>query len=497
MRLVQLLAFTKILAAAGDFEQEVTGITYDSRQVSPGTLFVALPGLKTDGHYFIKDAVARGARAVIISDPAFAAENYTWAQVPDARNALSDLACAFYDNPSLSLNMIGVTGTNGKTTTTNLIATVLEDAGHHPALIGTIHNRLGREIYPVHHTTPEAPDLQELFRTFLNKGADYVVMEVSSHALEMQRVRGTEFDVTVFTNLTQDHLDFHQTMEEYLAAKGKLFSGLGKGVKERRKFAILNSDDPYVEQLMELSSVPIITYGVKKNADVKAEQVIVTDKGVSFVLRYTNQTLPVNLKLTGIFNVYNALAAIAVGLVEGVPAEAIIKSLEKVAGVPGRFERVDGGQNFTVIVDYSHTPDSLENCLKTAREFAQGKIITVFGCGGDRDRTKRPLMGEVAGRYSDYCIVTSDNPRSEEPRAIIDEIIPGLARVKGENYYTAITDRKEAIFQAIRRARAGDAVIIAGKGHEDYQIIGTKVLDFDDRLVARQALEEIGALCTD
>lgn len=491
MRLNELFDYTEIVDCAGDLTKEVTDVTYDSRQVRPGALFTAVSGYKTDGHLFIKNAVENGAAAVVIEDERFRSDEYTWLMVPSSRKALADLSAAIYGFPSGKLNMIGVTGTNGKTTTTNLIAIVLERAGHCPGLIGTLHNRIGKEIIPVSHTTPEAPDLQKLFADFLDKGADYAVMEVSSHALDLYRVTGTEFDVAVFTNLTQDHLDFHRDMEHYFAAKGRLFSGLGvKSNKKRRKFAIINIDDPYANELLELISVPTITYGIQKEADVRAEDVIVTDRGASFKLRYTNKILAVNLKMTGIFNVYNALAATAVGLVEGVAVEDIIDTMENVPGIPGRFEKVDEGQNFTVIVDYSHTPDGLENCLKTAKEFAQKRVITVFGCGGDRDRKKRPLMGEAAGRLSDLVIVTSDNPRTEDPEAIIAEILPGLERTAISHNYLKIADRKEAIKYAINIAQPQDIVIIAGKGHETYQIIKDKVMPFDDRIVAKEAILE-------
>ncbi len=493
MKLADLMKYTEVLACGGGNKNEITDIIYDSREAKPGSLFVAVPGFKVDGHKFITDALKRGASAVLIQDEAYRSEDYPWVLVADTRKAMADLSSAFYGFPSREMNVIGVTGTNGKTTTTNLIRTILADAGEKVGLIGTIHNRIGEEIIPVHHTTPEAPDLQKLFREMLDRGVRYVVMEVSSHALDLHRVRGTEFDVAVFTNLTQDHLDFHGTMEKYLEAKGKLFSGLGvKAWKERRKFAIINQDDPQAGFLMEMSRTPVITYGVKTPADVVAEEVKVSARGVSFMLRYTDQRLPVQLNLTGVFNVYNSLAAIAVGLVEGIPIAQIISSLEKISGIPGRFETVDEGQNFTVIVDYSHTPDSLENCLRTAREFAEGRIITVFGCGGDRDKTKRPIMGEVAARLSDLCIITSDNPRTEDPQAIIDDIVPGILKVVKAGEFLEIPDRREAIYRAIAEAQEKDIIIIAGKGHEDYQIIGKEVFPFDDRLVAREALRAKG-----
>ena len=491
LNLKDLIHNTEVLAFGGNLDIEVVDLAYDTREIKPGSLFVAIPGLKTDGHKFIPAAFQKKAVATIIENSSFRSEQYPWVQVPNSRKAMADISSVFYGYPSELLNVVGVTGTNGKTTTTNLITAILNGAGHVAGLVGTIHNRIGKDVLPVSHTTPEAPDLQKLFKLFLSKGANYGVIEVSSHALELQRVRNTEFDIAVFTNLTQEHLDFHRNMENYLWAKGKLFSSLGYHArKKRRKFAILNADDPYTQDLAEVTRVPIITYGIENDADVKAEKVQVTPGGVKYYLRYTNQLLPVKLKLTGLFNVYNSLAAIAVGLVEGIPVEKIIAILQEIPGIPGRFESVNGGQQYTVIVDYSHTPDSLENCLKTAKEFVQGRIITVFGCGGDRDRTKRPLMGEVAGRLSDLCIVTSDNPRSEEPAAIIAEIIPGVEKGAKGKSFLQIADRREAIFKAVEVAQPEDIVIIAGKGHEDYQLIGSQVLHFDDREVAQEALRK-------
>jgi len=486
----EILSYSEINEWDCDPVTEITGITYDSRKVFPGAAFVAIKGFKTDGHLYIEDAFVRGAAVVVVEDKRFISKGRPWIKVPDSRRALADFSAPIYGFPGDKLNIIGVTGTNGKTTTTNLITSILEEYDHRPGLIGTIHNRIGKEIIPVEHTTPEASDLQSLLAYFVDKAADYAVMEVSSHALELHRVNGTEYDVAVFTNLTQDHLDFHENMDKYLAAKGKLFSNLGvKSKKTRHKFAIINADDQSSDSLKDISSVPVITYGINKQADIMAKDVRISADGAKFKLEYINQSLPVSLKITGIFNVYNVLAATAVGLVEGVPIKNIITSLGKIDGVPGRFEKVSAGQDYTVIVDYSHTPDSLENCLKTAREFAESRIITVFGCGGDRDSKKRPLMGEVAGRLSDYIIVTSDNPRSEDPHKIIEDILPGLKHSASNSTYTVIADRKEAINRAVEMAGTRDVVIIAGKGHETYQIIGSKVLDFDDREVALAAIE--------
>lgn len=492
MLLENLLEYIDIAAYHGDLTKDIKEVAYDSRQVTPGSIFVAIKGFKMDGHEYIKDAVANKAEAVIIENSQYRSDDYAWIQVENSRKALADASNAVYGYPSRKLNLIGVTGTNGKTTTANLITYILEDAGNTVGLMGTIHNRIGKEIIPVHHTTPEASDLQKMLLSFADKGAGYCVMEVSSHALDLERVRGSEYDIAVFTNLTQDHLDYHSSMEEYLRAKGKLFSGLGKNAKkDRRKFAIVNMDDNYANELLDWCRVPVITYGINKPADVMAKNVKVTAQGVTYILQYTDKEIPVSLKMTGQFNVYNTLAAIAVGLVEGIQIEKIIKSIEKVKGIPGRFEKIDAGQEFTVIVDYSHTPDSLEKCLKTAREFVEGKIITVFGCGGDRDKRKRPIMGSAAGKYSDYSIVTSDNPRSEDPKDIIEDIIPGIEKTAGSEKYCVRVDRREAIYHALDMAGNGDVIIIAGKGHEDYQIIGNKVHSFDDRQVAKEALHDL------
>lgn len=493
MNLQELIKHTEVVASSSNLDIEITNLAYDTREIKPNALFVAVPGFKIDGHQFIKEAFQKKAVATIIEKSEFRSPNYAWIEVPDSRKALADISSAFYGQPSHYLNVIGVTGTNGKTTTTNLITAILEDAGHLTGLVGTIHNRIGNQTLPVRHTTPEAPDLQRLLQFFLAQQAAYGVLEVSSHALELERVRKTEFDLAVFTNLSPEHLDFHENMENYLVAKGKLFSNLGfRAAKKRRKFAILNQDDPYSQYLADLTRVPFITYGLQEGADVQAKEVKVTSTGVEFILRYTDQQIPVKLQLMGLFNVYNSLAAIAVGLVEGIPIKQIINTLQKIKGIPGRFEKVGKGDQYTVIVDYAHTPDSLENCLKTVREFVQGRIITVFGCGGDRDKSKRPLMGEIAGRYSDLCIITSDNPRSEDPETIIAQIVPGVEKGAVGKPFLTLVDRRAAIKQAIKAARETDVVVIAGKGHETYQLIGTQVLPFDDRQVALEALREMG-----
>lgn len=490
----ELLAVVEVLAAGGQLNTVLTGITYDSRKVQPGFLFVAVRGFKHDGAGFIEQAVEKGAVAVVTEKTAGMPSSVAWALVADSRQALALMAERFYENPSSRIKMVGVTGTNGKTTTTNLIAAVLGAAGHKTGLIGTIHNRIGDRILSVSHTTPESADLQELLHEMVLEKVNDCVMEVSSHALALHRVDGCEFDVAVFTNLTQDHLDFHNDMRSYLEAKQILFRKLSLPGVKRGKCAVVNADDPYAGSIIEASAgVEIYTYGINQEADVRAENVHVGARGVSFTVTGKWGRCPLELRITGLFNVYNTLAAFTACAAMGIPVEVIKKALEGMQGVPGRFELVDAGQDFAVIVDYAHTPDGLENVLKTAREITKEKLITVFGCGGDRDRTKRPLMGRIAAGYSDYVLVTSDNPRTEAPLDIIKDIEKGLEPVAKQGCYTVEPDRRRAIRLAVGMAKKGDVVVIAGKGHEDYQIIGTTKYPFDDRSEVRSALKELQA----
>lgn len=478
-------------AFGGDPDLLIEGITYDSRQVKPGFLFVAIKGFKADGHDYIAQAIKKGAAAIMAEREVALPPGTAWVLVPDSRRAMALLSTCFYGNPSSRMKMIGVTGTNGKTTTANLVAAVLKAAGKKTGLIGTIHNKIGHKILPVKHTTPEAPDLQKLLGEMATEGVDVCVMEVSSHALALHRVDGCEFDVAVFTNITQDHLDFHGDMEEYMEAKLKLFSGLGvHGVKKEEKYAVINADDSHAAQMSKVCKGNICTYGLTAGADVWAENAKISASGASFTVKGKWSSCALNLRMTGMFNVYNALAAFTASAVAGVPIETIKDALENVRGVPGRFEMVDSGQEFSVIVDYAHTPDGLENTLKTARQITQGRLITVFGCGGDRDRAKRPMMGEIAARYSDFAVLTSDNPRTEDPLAIIEEVEAGVRHFAGKGSYAVEPDRRMAIRLAVSAARRGDVVVIAGKGHEDYQIIGMRKFPFDDRLEAAAALAE-------
>lgn len=489
MKLNKLIQDIPKIAVSEDLNNiEVKGIKYDSRQVKQGDLFVAIKGFKTDGHKFIKNALENGASAFIIEDKNYCSDEYPWVLVENSRIALADLSAVFFDHPSAKFLLIGVTGTNGKTTTTNLIAKIFEDQGHKVGLVGTIHNRIGQKILPVERTTPEASDLQELFAQMAAEGVSCVVMEVSSHALDLARVKGCQFDIAVFTNLTQDHLDYHQSMEEYFKAKAKLFTGLGReNSKNYRKVAVINGDDTWGQKLLSEITAEKISYGMENDVNFKAENIIITSTGVSYRVNDNNITL----QLTGKFNVYNSLAALAVAHSQGIPLEQAIKSLENVSGIPGRFQLVEGTQDFAVIVDYAHTPDSLINILTTAREFAQGRIITVFGCGGDRDRTKRPLMGKAAAQYSDFTIITSDNPRTEDPEKIIEDILPGVKEIVGPEKYQVITDRKEAIKEALKMAQKDDIILIAGKGHETYQEINGVKYPFDDKKIAEELLKQL------
>ena len=472
-------------------DRSVTGIAYDSRRVEPGFLFVAIKGFKTDGHLYIKDAVSRGAAAVVLQHNLPVPRGTLKLLAPDTRRLLPLLSARFFGDPARKMKMVGVTGTNGKTTTTNLIETIYRAHGVKTGLIGTIHNRIGDRVLAVEHTTPESTDLQILLAEMVTEGVGAVAMEVSSHALALHRVDQCEFDTAVFTNLTQDHLDFHGSMDDYLDAKLILFAQLGRNTfKTGPKRAVVNVDDPVADRIIATCTAPVITYGINRPADVSARDVRISTRGVTYTAVVNGTIISLNLKMTARFNVYNSLAALAAGFADGIPLATIKQALEAVPGVPGRFELVDRGQNFAVVVDYAHTPDGLENVLSTAREVTEGKVIAVFGCGGDRDRTKRPLMGEIAARLSHLAVVTSDNPRSEEPLLIINDILPGVQKVPGASY-VVIPDRHQAIDRAIRTAGPGDVVVIAGKGHEDYQIVGNTRLHFDDREEAAAVLETI------
>lgn len=485
--LQELIDLLPAAEAFGETRREITAIVYDSRAARPGSLFIALSGSKVDGHDYVEAACRQGAVAVLVEKPVAVPAGVTVVRVPATRQAMQVVAPYFFDYPSRKLRLIGVTGTNGKTTTTHLIRAILMAAGHRVGLVGTIHTIIDRQVLPVKNTTPDVVDLQAIFAEMVAAGVQYAVMEVSSHALALGRVSGSEFDVGVFTNMTRDHLDFHITFENYIDAKAELFRMLtAAGAVKTGKAAVVNGDDAAASAMLSSCACRKLTYGVEKAADLKAVDIDVRAGGASFTVTGPFGRLPLDLKITGVFNVYNVLAAAGAALAEGVEPTVIKEALEAFESVPGRFELVDAGQPFSVIVDYAHTPDGLENILRTARQFARRRIIVVFGCGGDRDRTKRPIMGRLAGQYGDVVIATSDNPRSEDPLAILAEIEVGL-KESGKDY-EIIADRRQAIAHAISLAQPEDVVIIAGKGHETYQILKDKTIDFDDREVARELI---------
>jgi len=476
------------LVGSGDVE--IADLEVDSRNVKPGSLFFCLPGHTVDGHDYADEAAFRGASALVVAREL--STRLPQVIVPDPRLALAVLADCFHGQPSRVLRPVGVTGTNGKTTTTYLIERIWTDNGVDCGVIGTIETRYGGKRIPMSSTTPDVLELQRVLHAMTAAGTSRCVMEVSSHALEQGRVKGIRFRTAVFTNLTQDHLDYHQTMEAYEAAKGLLFSRLGNEYGEDpsdRNYAVLNADDPASERLARLTAAEVLTYGIDRPADLRATDIATSARGTSFTLNTLHGLHRVRLRMVGKFNVYNALAALAAAYCERIPLSRAIASLEAVPGVPGRVEIVDEGQPFTVVVDYAHTPDGLDNVLRTIRELTNGRVICVFGCGGDRDRSKRPKMGRIAAEHADLLIVTSDNPRTEDPRAIMADIETGLTAARVDpSRYLMMPDRREAIEKAVEIASPQDVVLIAGKGHETYQIIGGVTHAFDDRLAARAAI---------
>ncbi|WP_442603767.1 UDP-N-acetylmuramoyl-L-alanyl-D-glutamate--2,6-diaminopimelate ligase [Paenibacillus sp. KN14-4R] len=490
MQLSELAQTLVIGQLIGDSSTLITGIQTDSRKVKQGDLFICIPGFVHDGHDYADIVIKSGAVALVT-------ERLLDVTVPqlivkDARYAMAVLASHFFNYPSTEMKVIGITGTNGKTTTSYLIEKILHDAGFQTGLMGTIQMKIGQEYIEMERTTQEALEIQRSMRKMREVGTDYCVMEVSSHALELGRVKGVHFRTGLFTNLTQDHLDYHKTMDNYHAAKTLLFGRMNNTYCEdpsKRQFAILNRDDEAYKRMSEATAAQVITYGIDHPCDVRATDISITANGTEFMVHTFAGQAKFQMKLVGKFNVYNALGAIASTLVEGVPLHEIKHSLENVSVVDGRMEVVHAGQDFLVLVDYAHTPDGLRSALSTIQEFTEGKVITVFGCGGDRDRTKRPLMGKVTAELSDYLYVTSDNPRTENPDQILQDIVPGLLEANlPSNQYELIVDRKEAIQKAIAEAGPKDVVLIAGKGHETYQDVNGVKHDFDDRVIARDAI---------
>ncbi len=508
MELKKLLEGVEIRKITGETLREIEGIAYHSHRVGKGFLFAAIRGMEVDGHQFIGEAIQRGAEAVLLEEGQEIA-NRTMVFVPNSRQALAKISSNFYGNPSSQVKLIGITGTNGKTTTTYLLESIFRNAGYAVGVIGTINYRFDQKITPAPNTTPESLDLQRILWEMVREGVSHVIMEVSSHGLDLDRVFGCQFDGVIFTNFTSDHLDYHKSLRQYFESKRKLFSdSLMKSLKNRR-FAVTNHDDPKGEDIVEGIGLPVIRYGFNSFCDISADQVTFSFEGLSCRIRTPKDRFFVRSKLMGGFNLYNILAAVAAGVAMDIPLEALKDGIESLEGVSGRFEKVENQKGIQVIVDYAHTHDALERVLLGLKDIlgrtpqSNGKMITVFGCGGDRDRTKRPLMGEVVGRNSDLTILTSDNPRTEDPLVIMDEVETGFKSFSLEEWhqneinswrsrkgYLKVPDRREAIRTAIRLAQPLDTVLIAGKGHEDYQIIGRRRFPFDDRVEAKKALED-------
>ncbi len=478
MKLRELIEDIEVAALKADPDTEIKGIRYDSRSVEPGDLFVAVKGLKSDGHKFIPMALSKGAAAVLCQD--VPEGEGPWVVTPDSRLALALVSGTWFGHPARRMTMVGVTGTNGKTTSTILIKHLLEDSlGAKVGLVGTISNWIGDEELPTERTTPESYDLQELFYKMVQAGCTHAVMEVSSHALALDRVAGVHFQAGLFTNLTQDHLDFHKTMEAYAGAKALLF--------ERCDKAAVNAGDPWAGFMLERAKCPVLTYSAKGDADLRAEDITLAATGVAFTAAEGGERVSVRLGVPGAFSVENALTAIAAGRLLGVSLSQCAASLGRARGVKGRVEVVPTPDDFAIVIDYAHTPDALEKVLKAMHEVTAGRLVALFGCGGDRDRTKRPLMGAIAAREADFCVVTSDNPRSEEPEAIIRDILAGMPP---DTPMEVIADRPAAIRWAIDNHRPGDVIVLAGKGHETYQEVNGVKRHMDEREIVAEHLQK-------
>lgn len=484
MILSEVLQGIEDIEVKGSLDTEFAEIKCDSRLVNAGDMFVAIVGFKTDGHEYVEAALEKGAKVVAVQegkfDIAMIPSSVTVIVAKDTRKLLALSACNFYGNPSREFRLVGVTGTKGKTTTTYMIKSILEKAGKKVGLIGTIANYIGDQEIEAQRTTPESIDLQKLFRQMADAKVDVVVMEVSSHSLALDRVLGCTFDLAVFTNLTQDHLDFHKTFDNYLEAKAKLFTIAKEG--------FVNCDDMYSKKLMDLATCPITTYGIDNNPFVCARDIIITNSYSDFKMPFNRVIQRIKVPIPGRFTVYNALAAICVSIRLGCNIDDVLGGLESVK-VPGRSEIVPNTRNFTIIVDYAHTPDSLENILRASKVYTKGKIICVFGCGGDRDSMKRPMMGEISGKLAGFTVITSDNPRTEDPEEIVRQVEEGIKKTSGK--YKVIVDRKKAIEFALRQAQRNDLVLVAGKGHETYQEINGEKIHFDDREVIAEALKKL------
>lgn len=503
MKLSQLIKGIDIMNLSADNAGEVSTLCYAADKCENGSMFVAVRGLAHDGHDFIADAVNRGARYIVHEKDISIPSGVIAIKVSNSRRALGVLAKNYFGNPSARLCLVGVTGTNGKTTTTYILESILAQAGFKCGVLGTVNYRYNNKTYPAPNTTPESYEMQKILRTMADEGVTHVIAEVSSHAIDLKRVDDCDFDLGVFTNLTHEHLDYHLTMENYFQAKKRFFAEvLSQSKKVHPQKMIINGDDQWGKIILKDVALPTLTYGVEKNNAVKAASYELSLTGIKANIDLAGQTISISTPLVGKFNIYNILAAAAAAKALQIPKALIKAGIENLSYVPGRLERIDSSFGFTVLIDYAHKPDALKQVLQNLVEFKKKRIITVFGCGGNRDTGKRPLMGEAATFYSDLTIVTSDNPRLEDPLVIIAEIEKGidgnkikkadfdhLSEHRDTHYYAVIPDRRKAIETAIMEAQPEDIVLIAGKGHEDYQILGTKKISFDDRIVAAQALE--------
>ena len=503
MQLGKLLDGIAVSDFRGNSEIEIKGLAYDSRSVKPGYLFVALKGQAEDGHNFIKNALQNGAVALVLEQSRWTDTKTAIVQVSNSREALSGLAVNFYNRPFNGMTLIGITGTNGKTTSSYVLESILSAAGAVPGVIGTINYRFSGQTLEAPVTTPESLDLMSILRKMGDGGVTDVVMEVSSHALHLGRVRGCPFHVGVFTNISRDHLDYHNSMEDYFEAKSLLFRGLGEKEPHHLTWAVINADDPKGKELIRLTEANVVTYGLEKDRDVRAEGVQLTRSGMTASLVTTAGKIDIHSSLIGNFNIYNILAASAAALCLGIDLNVVASGIARLEGVPGRLELVKNRQSLAIVVDYAHTPDALLKAITSVKPLTKGRLITVFGCGGDRDKGKRREMGRVAGEHSDLAFVTSDNPRTEDPAAIAAQIEEGvhesgLKKLEGASDedlagpgYILELDRGKAIQSAIALAHERDLILIAGKGHEDYQIIGKEKRHFDDREVAAEAVREL------
>jgi UDP-N-acetylmuramoyl-L-alanyl-D-glutamate--2,6-diaminopimelate ligase len=492
MLLSALLQAMPVIKAGADPLQEIRSLAYDSRRVQSGGLFFAISGEKADGHRFIPDALEKGAVALVSERLAPPELTGRWIQVEKIRPALSAAAHTLYGDPDKQLTLAGITGTNGKTTTAFLLDSIFRTLGRPTALFGTIEYRVAGQVSEAPNTTPESLDLLTYLAELAGQGGKLASMEVSSHALAQERVWGVQFSAAVFTNLTQDHLDYHKDMQHYFEAKRRLFEGVGAPPPE---LAVINVDDPWGQQLLEVSNPHRLTYGISSDAQVKPRQMEHSLEGLQATVSTPAGKVEIHSSLVGRANLYNLLAAVATSIGLGIPKDKVEEGIATLKAVPGRFERVYEGQPFLVIVDYAHTDDALRNVLRTARQLTKNRLITVFGCGGERDRTKRPLMGEAAGSLSDIVVLTSDNPRGEDPLLIMSDALVGLQKT-GRPYFAEV-DRRVAIQKALREGKEGDVVVLAGKGHETYQFIKGEKIPFDDRRVAGEILRELGYSPTD